>query len=208
MSLTDILDVPGSGGSDRKRDILLNRGAVVIALQNEIGLPPESDFIPFRLLRLSRAQENERTKPQSHVYCNELVMTDEVYTFEQSPDDIVVRFQQLLTDPRSSTPMVVPADAVDIMITSEGKMAFALDPDFIEDVVDALDGRQYGCVGLADFDTDSSEDDGLDSVALRKHMMDRRLARRIDFSQKVDENLQRGARDRRPVRHLVGDFAF
>ena len=86
-------------------------------------------------------------------------------------------------------------------------MTFALDPDLIEDVLETLDARQYS-VGLTEFDASSSEDDGLDSEALRKHMQKRREERRIDYSKKVDENLRREARNRRPVGHLVGDFAF
>ncbi len=88
----------------------------------------------------------------------------------------------------------------------DGAMTFTLDPDFIDDFMDALDGQQY-TAGLADYDTSSSEDDGLDSVALRKHVLKRREDRRIDFS-KVDENLRREARDRRPVLWKMRNFAF
>ncbi len=164
-------------------------------------------FIPFRVLRLSRAQEVARAKPQSHVYCNELLMTDDLYTFEQSSDSTVVRFQHLLLDVRSSKPMVVPPDSVDIRVMKDGAMTFTLDPDFIDDIMDALDGQQY-TAGLADYDTSSSEDDGLDSGALRKHVLKRREDRRIDFSKKVDENLRREARDRRPVQWNIRNFAF
>ena len=73
--------------------------------------------------------------------------------------------------------------------------------------MEALDAWQYS-VGLADFDTSSSEDDGLDSEALRNYMQKRREEGRIDYSKKGDENLQREARNRRPVGHLVGDFSF
>ena len=148
-----------------------------------------------------------RTKPQSHVYCNELLMTNELYEFEQCIDNTVVRFQNLLVDVRSSKPMVVPSDMVDIRVTRDGAMSFALDSDFVDDIMDALDGLQYSA-GFADYDTSSEEDDGLDSVALREHMLKRRQERRIDFSKKVDENLRREARDRRPVQWNIRDFAF
>jgi hypothetical protein len=127
-----------------------------------------------------------------------------IHTFEQSSVDSIVQFQDLVSHMRTAIPMVVPTDAVNVKVAPDGgTMTFTLDPDLIEDVLEALDARQYS-FGLADFDTSSLEV----SEALRKHMQKRREERRIDYSKKVDEDLRREARNRRPVGHLVGDCSF
>jgi hypothetical protein len=130
-------------------------------------------------------------------------MTEEMYSFQQSEVPIKVFLQELLQDLSGKTALILPSCASVIKLADSGLLFEAdQDFDFIEQIMDALDNLQYTAL----FDTSSSEDDGIDSAALRRHIKDKSKAAELIFSAKVDENLERGKHDRRPPGDLVKNY--